>query len=261
MDLNAPENLSRHWTSVQTELINVVQAQASDALPVIGIDELPLMLQNLMERNVATAELLVLLSGLRKLRDAGLRLVIGGSISTENLLTLLEIPHSVLGGLWREDVLPFTYEQAQTYLERELRGSTAVAAIPHLLSALPDYVPEFLRIAVTFLADLDQAARAPWVIQNQILPAIQRMFLEQFNERLAAHFKGEQLVCAQALLDQIAQQPPTGGRIDTTGLLAEWRLVMNKLMFDNFVREAPELGYAFTLNMLRQWWRAQRGMA
>ena len=260
LDLNAPENLPRYWPNLLTALVEVVQAKASDELPVIGIDELPMMLENLQKAGVPMTDLHLLLSGLRKLREAGLRMVIGGSISTENLLTALNIPHAVLGGLWREEVKPFTAAQARTYLEVQLQGTAALATIDAVLTALPDYVPEFLRIAATYLADLDDATDTAWSLSHQVMPSIHRMFLEQFNERLAQHFVGAQLDCAQGLLDQIAQHPLGGGRIDSTALPSDWRLVLNKLMFDNFVHAAPDLGYAFTLNMLRQWWRAQRGM-
>ena len=122
IDFNPPADLlQRYWEPVADAVLAAAQQEADPAtLPVIGIDELPFMLQNLLDRQVPVADITVALATLRKLRDAGLRMIIGGSISMENLLTLHHIPHTVLGGLKREVVRPFTREEAQAYLSKHL---------------------------------------------------------------------------------------------------------------------------------------------
>lgn len=106
------DTLTRYWETLGEQLGQILkehsQNNSAEQLPVIGIDELPFMLENLIQKEVSTAELTVMLASLRKLRDSGLRLIIAGSISMENILDIHKIPHTVLGGLWRETIPPFT---------------------------------------------------------------------------------------------------------------------------------------------------------
>ena len=189
-------------------------------------------------------------------------MIIGGSISMENLLTLHGIPHTVLSQLWREETPPFTADEARRFLERELSGSAAQQHVAQVLERLPDHVPSFLDIAANMLAVAEVRAPADvdWVMAHQVLPHIRGAFLQQFDERLNRHFSDGELAVAEDLLDQVARQPLAGGPIDSRGLPPEWRRVLTKLQYDMFLRDAPELGWRFTLNLLRQWWRASRGM-
>jgi hypothetical protein len=203
-----------------------------------------------------------MLAGLRKLRSAGLRMILGGSISMENLLVLNNIPDTVLGQLWREEAPPFSRSEAKQYLARELAGHPALAHTTAVMALLPDLVPSHLDAAVNMLADAEvsSASEVELVMTNQVLPNIRRSFLQQFDERLAKHYPDEELRTAQDLLDQVARLDESGGTIDSTGLPMHWRRVLTKLQYDMFLRDAPGLGYRFSLNLLRQWWRATRGM-
>jgi hypothetical protein len=267
IDLNPPDEqtraaLPRYWESLLSVLERAVAEHDTADLPVIGLDELPFMLQNLLDRQATVEDLTVLLSSLRKLRDAGLRMLIGGSISMENLLTLQGIPHTVLGGLWREAVPPFTREEATRYMERELKDRPAAGSITLVLDGLPDLVPEFLQSASTVLRSLGDASEVPYALKQQVMPAIRRAFLQQFVERLDRHYSDNARVCAEAILDQIAQHPVSGGLLDARALpAAAWRQVLTRLYYDMYLCEGEDLGHRFTLNLLRQWWRAERGLA
>ena len=115
-----PRQLVRYWEPLLAALERVVIDSPPQTLPLLGIDELPFMLENLLSHGTSVADITVMLAGLRKLRAAGLRMIIGGSISMENLLTLHGIPHTVLSQLWREETPPFTADEARRFLEREL---------------------------------------------------------------------------------------------------------------------------------------------
>lgn len=268
IDLNPPDEqtrtaLPRYWEPLLSVLERAVAEHDIADLPVIGLDELPFMLQNLLDRQATVEDLTVLLSSLRKLRDAGLRMVIGGSISMENLLTLQGIPHTVLGGLWREAVPPFTREEATLYLARELKDRPAAGSITLVLDSLPDLVPEFLQSASTVLRSLGDAGEVPHALRQQVMPAIRRSFLQQFVERLDRHYRSDEArTCAEAILDQIAQHPACGGLLDARALpAAAWRQVLTRLYYDMYLCEGDDMGHRFTLNLLRQWWRAERGLA
>lgn len=262
INLNDPKQLARYWEPLQAALESAVGELDADALPLLGIDEMPFMLENLLAHDVKVADITVMLAGLRKLRGIGLRMILGGSISMENLLTLHNIPHTVLGQFWREEVPSFTLAEARQYLARELSGRPAQAHINVILQGLPDHLPSHLDAAVNTLMDdeAQSAADVQQLIEGQVMPNIRRSFLPQFEERLARHYPGDELSIAEVLLDQVARCDESGGQIDASGLPPAWRKVLAKLQYDMYLRDAPALGHRFTLNLLRLWWRASRGM-
>lgn len=264
IDLNTPQDdhlLQRYWQPVATALLKALDTTPEiGKLPIIGIDELPMMLQNLLERDIPAGELTIALASLRKLRDAGLRMVIGGSISMENWLSLHSIPHTVLGGLKRESIPPFTKKEARAYLEERLHDVAAARSIDVVLDAIPDYVPDFLDECIRYLKPLPHPDEVGQTIAAEVIPAIRRSFIRQFDERLLKNYPDTEIACAEAILDQLAEQPAAGGRLDTRILPDVHRRVLIKLQYDMFIEEAPSFGYRFTLNLLRLWWRSYRGI-
>ena len=263
VDFNPPDDaLPRYWQPVVEKLQQVLSQYDRNELPVIGIDELPFMLENLLQRSVDTKELTVMLASLRKLRDAGLRLIIAGSISMENLLTLNNIPHTILGGLSREVIPPFTREEARSYLKSRLEGTPAGSdlSVELALDELPDYIPEFLNIAEVNVRNCVDSATCREALRQNVLPAIRRAFLTQFDERLAKNYHPEELPIAEEILDTLARADSLGCRLDGSALPTGYRQVLLKLQYDNFIAEGTDYYWRFSLDLLRQWWRATRGM-
>jgi hypothetical protein len=255
--------LARYWETIAEQLMAVLSEQGTQKLPVVGIDELPFMMENLIERNVSTAELTVMLASIRKLRDAGLRLIIAGSISMENLLQIHKIPHTVLGGLWRELIPPFSEIQAKQYLAKFLAGSYAAdeKVITMALQVLPDYVPEFLRVSVGYLQACRDWDECEKVMHQQVIPHIRRSFLHQFEERLAKHYNHDETDIAELVLDVLAKGDEQGSKINGSEMPRGYRQVLVKLQFDNFIIDGPDFTLCFSLKLLRQWWCASRGIA
>lgn len=257
------EQLLRYWQPLVEQVATVLAQHDSQTLPVIGIDELPFMLENLLREGVEQKEIIVMLASLRRLQATGLRLIIAGSISFENLLSLHNIPHTVLGGLSRQPIPPFTRAEAATYLAELLAGRPAGAEsiVQLTLDTLPDYVPEFLRITVNHLHVCRDEAGCASALQQEILPAIRRAFLQQFDERLTKNYTPEEQKTAEQILDTIARADSSGSRIDGSSLPADYRKVLLKLEYDNFLIGGEDFKYCFSLNLIRLWWRANRGIA
>jgi len=263
VDFNPPENsLSRYWETLVDQLATIISQHENSEIPVIGIDELPFMLENLLERDVPKEDLTVTLASLRKLRDSGLRIILAGSISMENLLDLNGIPHTVLGGLWRELIPPFTEDEARIYLQENLKGTFASSSpvLDLILQELPDYVPEFLEICARFLSSCTDIEACKASIENDVLPAIRRSFIHQFDERLNKNYTNDELDIAEQILDMIARSDKQGSRIDGSQLPKGYRKVLVKLQFDNFIMDGADFSQHFTLQLLRQWWSASRGI-
>jgi hypothetical protein len=256
----AQESLPRYWQPIAEALERILANHPTDELPVLGIDELPFMLENLIVRDVPDAELTLTLASLRKLRDAGLRMIIAGSVSMENLLTLHKIPHTVLGGLTRHRVDPFSRAEAHTFLSERLQDTPGgnEEAINSALEILPDYVPEFLNIAEQHLRLLSQHQEVSAVLHNKVLPEIRRVFLTQFDERLTKNYSPDELPIIERILDCVAKAESGGAELQLS--MAE-RSLVTKLQYDNFIMEGAGFGSVFTLNLLRQWWRATRGIS
>lgn len=268
LDLHSPQDISARlpWQPVAQALLQAVDAVEDRAsLPVIGLDELPFLLQNLFDRRASPQEVTVALATLRQLRDAGLRMVIGGSISLESLLSLHNISHTVLGGLRREWIPPFTAEEAQIYLDKRLDGLPAAPSVAVALSALPDWVPDFLNETARYLRVLPTAAvmddEVLYAMRHQVLPAIHASFVKQFEERLALHYVAEELSAAEALLDSVAVEGGIGSALASRALNPSERRALMRLQSDMFLIEADGFGYRFSLNVLRQWWCKHRGLA
>lgn len=257
------EQLLRYWKPITEQIALQIQHCGAADFPVVGIDELPFMLENLLAKGVPTQELVLMLASLRTLRDAGLRLIIGGSISFENLLLIHRIPHTILGGLFRLPVAPFTRDEAQQYLAQNLAGTFAAspAAIALVLERLPDYVPEVLKIAKGFLVTCRDLADCAQCLQKEVMPGIRRAFIEQFSERFNKNYTPDELSCANQILDLIAQGPIEGVRLDGQRLPSGYQQVLSRLQYDNFIIDAPDHGWCFSLVLIRLWWRATRGMA
>lgn len=263
IELNPPEEqLLRYWKPLIEQIAALLTQHGRLNSPVIGIDELPFMLENLLEKQVSTTEIKVMLASLRTLRDAGLRLIIGGSISFENLLSMHNIPHTVLGGLFPLPIESFNRQEAESYLSEKLAGRFAVtpAAMILILDALPDYVPEVLKIAKGFLITCNDLVACEYCLHNDVMPAVRRSFLQQFNERLDKNYSQEELECAELILDEIAKGLPTGCRLNGQHFPSGYLRVLSRLQYDNFIVSAPDYSWRFSLNLIRKWWRADRGM-
>jgi len=253
----------RYWEPIAKAMLESLEASSdSNEIPFFVIDEFPYMLKNLLDRKVPAEEVAVALAMLRKLRDSGIPMLLSSSISLENLLALHTIPHTVLGGLQRESLRPFTRSEARSYLEARLADHPTAVEIDLVLARLPDYIPDFLNQSVHYLNGLPDASNVDVVMDNEVLPAIRRSFDEPFQERLTRNYPDPvERFCAEQMLDQLARAPETGTPIDTSKLPPIHPQALTKLKHDMFIEEASSHGYRFTLNALRLWWCSQRGMA
>lgn len=85
-------------------------------------------------------------------------------------------------------------------------------------------------------------------------------FLQQFEERLSRNYSPAERKTAELILDHIARADFDGSRLDGSQLPDGYRDVLLKLEYDNFLTEGSDFKWRFSLNLLRLWWRANRGM-
>ena len=224
--LQAPDaQLPTYWKPITEQIALQIKGIDAAEVPVIGLDELPFML--------------------------------------ENLLSLHKIPHTTLGGLFRLPVAPFTRTEAEIYLTQTLASCFAgtPAAVEKTLDTLPDYVPEVLKIAKGFLITCNDLSACEHCLINDVMPGVRRAFLQQFSERLDKNYSPTDLACAELILDMIAQGNEAGQRLNGRDLPIGHQRVISLLQYDNFIIDSPDFGWRFSLTLIRLWWRASRGMA
>jgi len=254
-----------YWKEISEALLHTLQESRVDNLPVVGIDELPFMLENLMKRGVSSDAITIALSTLRKLRNSGLRMVISGSISLDNILELYQIPSTVLGGLESIKISPFTRKQSERYL-REKKVKLDNDLIDNILDYLPDYIPKFLDDATIKLDAYVKFTEVEdrnivFEIEHNLLPELHRGYLRQFDERLKKNYTDDELKCAKLILDQVSEGNIDGSQINTKNLPENHSTVLSKLKCDMFLVESASYSYKFSLNIMITWWKSQRGMS
>lgn len=168
----------------------------------------------------------------------------------------------MLGGFFRLSIPTFSRDEAASYLAERLDGTIAASpeAIAYVLDTLPDYVPEFLVIAVTFLRRCKTLESCEAALPEEVIPAIRRAFLQQFDERLDKNYRADERETATRILDVLAGAGEAGCMIDGSQLPTGYQRVLLKLQYDNFIADSSGFKWRFSLNLIRQWWRAQRGM-
>ncbi len=256
------DDLQRYWEPIIEQLAKILDKTPTEQLPVIAIDELPFFIENLIARKCQAHDIEVLLASLRKLRSNGLRFIIAGSINLEHLLDSLNIPKTVLGGLWRETLPAFTCKEAETYLIKRLQGTTAAEpeSINLILQHLPDYVPECLKTAVGYLKFNPTLTECEQLLHNKVLPHLQRSFVYQFEERLAKHYTQAEQAVAEKILDELARGANEPRPLPAELVSVTDRAVLVKLQLHDFLTQEADYRWCFTLNMVRLWWRATRSL-
>lgn len=256
------DDLQRYWEPIVEQLANILAKTPTEKLPVIAIDELPFFIENLLARNYQAQDIEVLLASLRKLRSNGLRFIIAGSINLEHLLESLNIPKTVLGGLWRESVPSFTPDESETYLKKRLQSTTVaeLELVKVILQQLPDHIPECLETAVGYLKFKPTLAEAQQLLDNKVLPHLQRSFVYQFEERLVKHYTQTEQVVAEQILDELARGANEPRLLPPELVSGADRAVLVKLQLHDFITQAADYRWSFTLNMTRLWWRAARSL-
>jgi len=259
---SSDDDLQRYWEPIVEQLAKSLAKTPTEQLPIIAIDELPFFIENLINRKCPPHDIEVLLASLRKLRSNGLRFIIAGSINLEYLLDSLNIPKTVLGGLWRETLPAFTYDEAEMYLKARLQGTTACEPelIKTILQQLPDYIPQCLETAVGYLKFNPTPAECVQLLRNQVLPNLQRSFVYQFEERLAKHYLPTEQAVAEQILDELAMGANEPRQLSPELISGSARAVLVKLQLHDFITQEADYRWCFTLNMIRVWWRATRSL-
>ena len=234
---------------------------------ILALDEVPFFLENMLDKGYSVADCKLVLAFLRTWRDQGVRMIMGGSVSLENMLLAEGIPKSVLGGLDSLEIQPFAAEEMASWLDElaQERGITwwNAAHNRRVCQALCDHYPFFGKYAMDELAVTGSAEALSDCLQKFIVPGLYKDFLAQFDERLGQRYAAAEAKQARRILDAIARD----GAINISALEAmvtdpaiNVYSLRFKLLRDDFLRENHEQKLDFSLGLLRNYWRQRLGL-
>jgi hypothetical protein len=261
------KDIVTYWKPLAETIQSLLLNNHTDGSVILALDELPFFLENLLASGYSVDDVRLFLATLRQWREAGLVMMIGGSISLEHQLDVLGIPRTVLGKLSPVTIDAFTLNEAREYLqqhtaERQMSWWTA-AATSLVLERITDHIPYFLHVSLNHLQSLTATDQVDACLNNHVIPGLHRAFLYQFDERLSKHYNDVQRRQAQRVLDNIARKQQLSltecqhcldnSDIDIYGLLS-------RLQRDDFLRINQQQQYTFSLDLLHQWWAGRLGI-
>lgn len=234
------------------------------------IDELPFFIENLIEKDNNIPLITQILATLRAWRNAGIPMIIAGSISLDQQLEDLEISGLVFNDVTRLPLKPLERDEAVKLLKelaktRDLR-SWSDETINLILEEIDDHFPYFIQVAFGHLAVEDNAdpEYVDRIFREQINPQLHLSFLSQFDERLQNRFSTDERGAAEKILNEMARAEECvleRSEVDRMleGSSLDSGAILRKLTAQGFleqVHSSPKFGFAFC--MLRRW-RISRG--
>ncbi len=276
LDRLRPE-LATRWSSVGEDLIRAV-SHRRPAL-VIGVDELPFMLDR-MARHQHQEAARTLLNWLRALRaDTGLRNVhwiFGGSIGMDALAKRLGL-EATLNDLKRIYIGPMRSKEAGqliTQWERTSKMRLGPDLRRIVLGVMREPVPFFLNMFLGFLHDERRKIRrrlsrddVQRVYVREMLGAHMSVHLEPYVTRLEQYFPPEKSAAARAVLAALAvrgeltevEMRAIAAAHVQSGLDRAFADLLASLSGDYYITQGEANRYHFTVHLLRDWWRRNVG--
>ncbi len=230
------------------------------------LDELPFFFKNMGDDPRNIVEISQILTNLRSWRHAGLAMGITGSLNLHQQLEHLGISRKVLAGLNTIVLDTLTRTESASFIEELVAEDKYDWWTPEitekLLSLIPDNVPYFLQYAYNEIAvnECKTPEEVEEVYHNEIMSGLFKDFTYQFDERLKI-FEGEALQSALLILDAIAEKED----IKLKELQATVAEAFNydtiiKLIDYEFLKLSGLQEYSFSLQIIKNWWEAKRGL-
>ena len=255
----------------------IEKALRSNTQPIlIVLDEFPLFIEHMLKAGSAPNMVEQMLSQLRHWRESNyrFRMLIGGSISLDRILSKSRISAHVISDFSRYLVSPLERNDAEAFL-RELAESHQIEwykdhLIDETLDLIRDYYPFFLQAFFQQLRMHGEATKSlTTVFENHFIPSIRQSFFDQYLHRLKTHYGKSAQSAARAIFNLISIQEESIANYsqiaDTISQLDEKdEIDLDELLYDmvsdDFLYyESRTNEYAFATNIVAHWWSKARG--
>ena len=279
-----PDLITRHWAS----LARAIAGQLPDmpARPILFVDELPFLCEDLHNHTRNPDEVKRLLAMLREWRGAGLAMAMAGSVGLRQMLRRIGVSRNHLSGCSPVHVGPLEREDAgrllnalAAHLEISWWNETVVETI---LDRSADLLPACLQFAFKHVVAAVEDDRAPGpdeirlIFDDQIRPNFDREFFHQFDERFADYDAAEQDLAREVfrsiasstdtspsrsfveLADPVEANPPRASRRDGQEEVPDLEGLILALEDDGFLVDDRERDrIAFASRLVETWWQTR----
>jgi len=187
LDKSSGEDMAAYWPIFSNQIVRVLKED--NPRLVLCVDELPFLLQNIIRGNPDDGPQRVdqLLAALREWRNAGLKMVLAGSIGIIGLARKYKFSADHLNDLSVLEVPELSESEALEFIQWGTRSSMAWTQAPTqaLLEEIGSLYPSFLAKSLAELNPNDPPSpeEIPDIFASRIRPEFHDTFLSQFNKR------------------------------------------------------------------------------
>jgi hypothetical protein len=267
VDIKFDRQVRDYWTpiskSIETILLN------KEEKIILFLDELPYFFENLTDANnqggYSQVEIKQILATLKSWRNEGIQMVLCGSLNISYLLNSYSISEKLISGLNSVDINLFTDDEAKKLLF-ELAKSRNINWIDDqiankVIELVKDNVPFLIQTFFSYLSLENNCTldRIDEIFETRVYPNLIRNFLYQFQERLSKYSPANS-IRVEVILDYVARNFHVSyedlRNLDNT---IDYKVVLD-LIKDEFLRPSGANKYSFSLNILKSWWKENRGI-
>lgn len=274
-----PAVIAPHWKTLLTKIVeDLVEHQ--DRRVIFFWDELPMMLDNIRKRE-GDELVMEVLNTLRALRQThpGLRMVFTGSIGLHHVIASIKqagYSNSPTNDMYHEEVPPlsaaYAQELARLLIEGEAIPFDDMQTTTLAIASGVDCVPFYIHHLVDQMKQRKCAANAATagdIIASFLMDKHDRWDLQHYRNRIDTYYGASERISALNLLDILctAESPLLFDDLfnllktrQTTGDDEAVRRVLGLLERDHYVARQSNGAYSFRLQLIRRWWRLDRGV-
>lgn len=256
------EEIQDYWRPISTGIAKIIKE--SDEQIVLFLDELPFFIHNLSDQIESKPIIIEIFSTLKEWRNAGLAMMICGSISFEHLFEDLNLSRKYLAGCITTEIKPFSQKEAESLLDELAReyelGWWSESIRTLILEKVQDRIPYFLQYVISQIKaeenlTIDELDK---LFDEDIIRILHKDFTYQFNERLQSYAE-EERIQAELILDQIARhQSLSFKELQSNNSEIKSERVLILLLKDDVLQVSPDQKYSFSLEFVKSWWIKKR---
>ena len=288
LGIKFPDIAASHWkTLLEKVLADFAEENSQQAILIW--DEMPWMLQKI-KKTAGETEAMDVLDILRGLRQTynNLRMVYTGSIGLHHVITALReegYVNSPLNDMRTVDVPPLDNPHAKELAQKLIQGeelkSDRLDETTSKIAELVDSVPYYIHHIVAAMVDCNCIAspeNAEKMVKQALVDSQDPWNLEHYRSRLSEYY-AEKAELVLAVLDQLSEtQPLTRNQLreeiknsdrlasDKLRTIVEYdtedfRKLLKLMQRDHYLMQDVDTGsYRFRFDLIRRWWRLDRGL-
>ena len=270
------ENLKENWFELGRELFKTLKISEKPIL--FLIDEIPLMIRNIKDKEIAKS-FLHWLRGLRQMPEISdkTRWVFGSSIGFNYVIKSVGTTSEVINDLKTIRIAEFERSQAEGFIKKLIYEEIEIkdldsSIIDGILHKVGTPIPFFLQVIINELINLVKGGRflSPDLIKDaydQMLSPWNRSYFEHYYERLAIYYEPQMARVVKKMLSLIAKKDTVNEtellelfRKETEGKEDEdtFSLILSDLENDFYVVKRDTY-YQFSTKLLKDWWNRYYG--